>query len=177
MTALTAQTLRDALEYNHITGLFTWRVRPCPNVFPGDTAGCAMPDGYIRIWLRRRSYPAHRLAWLYMTDAWPSDDIDHINGVKDDNRFSNLRQATRAENCRNRSSHSKSASGIKGVRKHPRYDTYRAMIWVGGKNLCLGSFRTAEDAKLAYETAAEKFYGHFAGHLRNRVTSAHRDSA
>ena len=95
---MTAGRLRALLHYDPAAGVFRWRERP----FlwrAGDVAGSITTHGYRGIWLEGRNYRAHRLAWLYMAGDWPKNLIDHINGVRDDNRFCNLRPATHAENA------------------------------------------------------------------------------
>src|SRR4029450_2313606 len=118
MTELTAERLRELLDYDPETGDFTWKVnRRC--VRSGSVAGnvnCV--DGYCYIGVDARRYHAHRLAWLYIKGAWPNDQIDHINGNKADNRFANLRQATHSQNQANGGRYSNNASGYNGVTLH-----------------------------------------------------------
>ena len=91
---LTAQRLREALHYDPETGVFTWATAVSSKTVPGARAGNQHIAGYFRIRLDGYSYKAHRLAWLYMTGAWPAECIDHINRNNSDNRFSILREAT-----------------------------------------------------------------------------------
>ena len=85
---LTAETLRQILHYNPDTGVFTW-IRKPRYAGSGEQAGSYSTKGYRRVKIGVTSYRAHRLAWFYMTGQWPVDQIDHINGIPDDNRFSN----------------------------------------------------------------------------------------
>ena len=98
MTELTAARLRKMLHYDPETGVFT-------RLWTGNVTGCPDAKGYLRIAADGRSYRAHRLAVLYMTGAWPSEQIDHINQVRTDNRWSNLRPATNGENGANTHTH------------------------------------------------------------------------
>ncbi|MCI0598731.1 MAG: HNH endonuclease [Beijerinckiaceae bacterium] len=92
--------------------------------------------------------------------AWPIAQIDHINGDRADNRFLNLREATRTENAWNAKLRSDSHSGFKGVRRHKR--RWCAYIKVSGKQKHLGSFATPEEAHDAYCRAAREHHGQFA---------------
>jgi len=92
---LTQNQLKDILHYDPVTGLFERY---------GNYSKCGSKSyqGYILIGIGRKSYYAHRLAWLYMTGNWPSNEIDHINRIRDDNRWENLRKADRSLQNRNR---------------------------------------------------------------------------
>ena len=149
---LTAQEVRDILDYDRTTGVFTWRVKPGPRsgVNPGDVAGSIDEDGHRRIRIRRRGYFAHRLAWLYVHGEWPDGPLDHRNRRPDDNRLSNLRPASLSDNCHNRSGAQRNnRSGFWGVSRDVR-GRWRAKIKVNGKGRHLGYFPTPEAAAEAY---------------------------
>ena len=93
MKTLTAARLRELLQYDPETGVFTRLVKTSNGIKVGDVAGTADARGYILIRVDGWLHLAHRLAWLHMTCEWPKGMIDHINGVRDDNRWSNLRRA------------------------------------------------------------------------------------
>ena len=97
-----------------------------------------------------KTYQAHRLAWFYMTGAFPEKFIDHINGVRNDNAFANLRQVDNAGNMQNtRQAHRNNLTcGLLGVSK--TRTGWRAMISVGGKNIYIGRYDTPENAHQAY---------------------------
>ena len=163
---VTQEYLKSVLDYNPETGIFTWKDRldvsaSCNIQFAGKKAGTIQSGNrYIIIGIRYKRYYAHRLAWLYMKGEWPPDELDHINGDKQDNRFENLRLATRGQNTVNRPVRKDSILGIKGVA--PFRGKFRASIWENGASKHLGVFDTCEEAAVVYQKAAEKLHGEFA---------------
>lgn len=116
---MTSDELKNVLTYDPETGVFTWlRPKSYGLGLTGEAAGHKAADGYIRIEVLGKKYLAHRLAYLYMTGHFPQNVIDHINRVKSDNRWSNLRPATQKQN-RNNSKVGSSKSGFKGIRQRP----------------------------------------------------------
>ena len=91
---------------------------------------------------------AHRLAWLYVHGAWPEKQLDHINRDKDDNRINNLREVDNKQNQENVGLWSHNTSGYRGVSVR-RNGTFQADIKLDGKTVCLGVFKTVEDAAIA----------------------------
>lgn len=150
--------LRQVLSYDPKTGVFTW-ARSSSRSIAGNVAGVGC-HGYVKIWIDDRRYYAHRLAWLYVTGEWPTGMIDHINGSKNDNRFSNLRQATPSQNLGNSKRQKRNTSGFKGVSRSR--GGWQVCISADGKRRFLGRFDTLADAHAAYVLAAEKLYGEFA---------------
>jgi len=150
---VTAERLREVLNYNPETGVFTWRVKPSQNVRVGDVTGCPRKGyGYLEIVLGYHLYPAHRLAWLYMTGEWPKADIDHINHDPGDNRWSNLRDATQSQNNMNERMRVDNTSTFKGVRLTTLKSgtcKWQARISVNGERKHLGYFDSAERAFIA----------------------------
>lgn len=136
--------------YDPATGKF-WR-----------EAGCQCASGYRQIYFDGRQHMEHRVAWFMHYGEWPKGEIDHINGLRNDNRISNLREATRSENSRNRSKPSNNTSGHKGVSWINRYQCWQATIKFEGKNKFLGRFATREEAATAYNEAALQHHGEFA---------------
>jgi hypothetical protein len=157
---MTAEELRERLDYDPETGVFTWRRSESTRVKIGGVAGTYTEKGYVRVRVLGRPYRAHRLAWLYVRGVWPQDQIDHINGIRDDNRIENLREATNAENQRNMKKRAGKRCALKGV--HVANGRFRAVITVAYKRFYLGNYNTEEEAHAAYVAAAEKEFGAFA---------------
>lgn len=154
--SLTADQLRELLSYDENTGDFAWRTRRHGGRAAAAAAGTAN-RGYINIVVNRRSYPAHRLAWLYCRGSWPKGQIDHINGRRSDNRLSNLRDVPQEINQQNRrAAQRNSKSGMLGV--SPNGVGWRAVIKVGGVLKQLGTFTTAQAAHDAYLAAKRRFH-------------------
>lgn len=97
---ITAEQAREVFSYDPATGKLTYRI-DTPNYAAGTEAGAAYGDGYLKVGILGRCYPVHRLIWLIVTGAWPVHVIDHINRVRGDNRWENLRDVTLQENARN----------------------------------------------------------------------------
>ncbi|MEL6236978.1 MAG: HNH endonuclease [Pseudomonadota bacterium] len=116
-------------------------------------------QGYILITVDRSIHRAHRLAWVYIHGSAPCGDIDHINGIRSDNRICNLRDVSHTVNLQNRKGATVSSkSGILGVRKHRACDKWEARIKVAGKQRYLGLYETAEEAREAYLSAKRQFH-------------------
>lgn len=160
MTSLTVDELRHALSYDPETGVFTWHRPAAHNVKAGQRATAKCGAGYGHIMVKRRRYKAHVLAWLYVHGEWPTGVVDHINGIKDDNRISNLRLATRSLNAANSARRSCSTSGFKGVTACKK--RWRAQITVNQRVVYLGLYATKEAAHAAYANAARLHFGEFA---------------
>lgn len=151
---LTVDRLRELLNYNPQTGIFSWAItrRGCKK---GSAAGCKMKHGYIAIRLDDVLYTAHRLAWLYVNGEWPNEQIDHINRARADNRIANLRAVTNAENAQNQKPRV-NKSGFTGVRKEN--NKWLAEIKVAYKPIRIGLYATPEAAHEAYVLAKQKFH-------------------
>lgn len=156
-TYLYLSILHELLDYNPTTGVFTWRVRR-HRVKPGDVAGVLDGRGYQSIQVCGKSYRAHRLAWFYVYGTWPDGQIDHRNGCRSDNRLSNLRVCTNAENGQNRGLNKNNTSGYIGVSFDRRNVGWQAHIRVNGKRHNLGLFKDKEEAAAAYVAAKAKLH-------------------
>ena len=128
---ITQQRLKEFLDYNPDTGVFTWRESYFPSKI-GKPAGGPF-RGYLRLMVDGKLYLCHRLAWLYVHGDWPTETIDHINGIKSDNRIKNLRAVSHMENCQNRPLRKDNSSGISGVCWDKSSNHWRATIAVNGK--------------------------------------------
>ncbi|WP_081275724.1 HNH endonuclease [Stenotrophomonas maltophilia] len=153
------EQVKRALDYDPGTGVFTWLLAPAPWIGIGDVAGSLHKrTGYRYITVARKKYKAHRLAWFISTGCMPPVAIDHINGNRDDNRLSNLRLATYAQNQQNRGIDRRNTSGFPGVSWDAKLGKWRAKICVNRKQIHIGSFATPEEAGEAYRLAKQKHH-------------------
>ena len=156
---LTYQEVSVLLNYDPATGVLTWKSRRGPRS-GGAKAGSINDEGYRVIGINDRVYYAGRLAWLLMIKSWPSTQIDHKNRDRSDDRWCNLRDATRSQNCINRPANRN--LGLRGTTWHKPNQKWRAQIELNGKKQHLGYFATAWLAHLAYCDAANALHGEFA---------------
>jgi hypothetical protein len=151
-------SLFDYVQYNPETGVFRWKQSRGP-VRKGQIAG-SINHGYRRIKIKDKTYSAHRLAWYMVHGEWPENEIDHIDGNKDNNSIKNLRPATRSQNMMNSSNKPRTdnTSGARGVYYHKQREKWSAMITVKRKQIYLGIFDDKEEAIEAYRTAKEIYH-------------------
>lgn len=168
------EVLRQLLRYEPETGKLFWKERDrslfasqraCStwNARYAGTEAFTVNDGYgyRQSSIFRCIAKAHRVVWAMVHGQWPSDQIDHINGKKDDNRLENLRQATNAQNMRNLGAYANNTSGSKGVCWHKGARKWMAQITVDGKCRYLGLFAKKQDAVDAYAKASAELHGEF----------------
>lgn len=164
--------LREVLHYDAETGVFVW-VANRHKTKIGTVAGTghnyykdgvSYKSGYIVIGVDGKLYLAHRLAWLYVYGVFPEFELDHINLVCSDNRWCNLRAATRIENMRNIGCSTRNKSGAKGVCRNKTGKRWRAHLKINGSNRHLGTFDTVAEAAKAVEVARKLEHGNFARH-------------
>lgn len=161
---ITQSDLKEIFDYDTETGLFKWKA-PGPGRRKTSIAGNLHPSGYIILFILGQKYLAHRMAWLYETGNLPEEDIDHINHIRNDNKWANLREATRSENCRNASLSKLNKSGVTGVFFRKLDKRWAASICVRGKQTYLGQFIDFDDAVDARRSAEVK-YGFHENHGR-----------
>lgn len=149
----TADYLRSIMDYDQETGGFVRKVDVAPNARAGSKLGNKTSAGYIQICVKSKLYVAHRLAWYWVTGEWPEAEIDHINRCRSDNRWSNLRAATRSQNMMNKG-HARKYDLPRGVSQAGR--RFQAQIKVGGKFKHIGMFATADAAHAAWIEAARE---------------------
>lgn len=157
---LTQERLMQVLRYDPSTGFFTWNDTPGNNTRRNKPAG-SIDDGYVKIMLDRNTYRAHRLAFLYMTGEHPDFEVDHINRIRSDNRWSNLRKATHSQNMQNKCAHRNNVSGIKGVNFRKDSGKYRVMIKIDGKLKSFGQYDDLELAELVSSEVRSKYHKEF----------------
>lgn len=156
---VTQEYLQKVLHYDPVTGEFHRLISTTNSVKPGDKAGTINGNGYLTIMVGGRLHQAHRLAWLFMAGTWPEHQIDHINEVKTDNRWVNLRAATNAENRQNmHQAQANNKTGLRGVSWDKDAKKFKAQIKINGKKKSIGRFATAQDAHAAYVEAKNKFH-------------------
>ena len=162
------QAIKERLCYDASTGVFTWRLSSRNSVRAGSVAGGVDREGYRRITIGRKTYNEHRLAWAYVHGYMPKDEIDHINGVRGDNRIENLREADRFLNTQNVLKRSNNKSGYLGVCFYKPTSKWRAQIRANKKSYFLGDFDEPEQAHEAYMAAKRNLHPGF-----TRLIEAH----
>lgn len=155
---LTLKRLREVLHYEPATGKFTWIRQIGKRARPGQVAGTVDFGGYTVVTIDRRRHKAHRLAWLYIHGVWPPVAIDHVNGIRTDNRLENLRLADWSENQQNRGRQVNNRSGYMGVSWDAHAGKWRAGIRFDGRARNLGNFDSPEMASAAYLKAKAQFH-------------------
>jgi hypothetical protein len=168
---LTAAHLRERLDYDPLTGVFTWKY--CPTVskkanrMAGKVAGCSVSKSgapYWEIRINNEIFESHRLAFLYMTEAFPEEgtQVDHIDGDGLNNKWANLRQCNKSQNQANSKLRRTNTSGFKGVCWHKQRQRWVANIQLNGRRISLGLHNTPEDAHAVYCAKAKELFGEFA---------------
>jgi len=161
MTAqiLTQARLKEFLHYDPDTGIFT-RIKTVGCVSKGSVAGWVNTHGYLQTRIDKQYYLLSRLAFLYMEGMFPAEFVDHENHKRQDNRWINLRHASRTDNSRNYTKRKDNTSGHVGVSWYPRYQQWLARISHNGKRICLGYYDTKEKAMAARRSASEEYKYH-----------------
>ncbi len=143
------------IDYTPDTGACRWKTRVSRRVFAGDIIGCADSYGYLVFKINRKSYKLHRVIHYMQTGEWP-DQMDHINGKRDDNRWENLRNVTTNENMMNRKLDRRSKTGVAGVNQHRDTGRFKAYINKSKKEYFLGYFDDFFEACCARKSAEAK---------------------
>lgn len=157
---LTQERLKSLLEYDPATGAFTWRVQLSNRAPVGRRAGWINGSGYRHIHVDGVGYKASRLAVLYMTGEWPAALVDHRNRQRHDDRWGNLRAATKKQNQENTDVGAANRSGFKGVYWQRQRQCWNACIRHVGRSIHLGSFGTIVDAVAARIGAERRLFTH-----------------
>jgi hypothetical protein len=181
----TPEVLRKLLRYEPETGKLFWRqrtadmfstLRDCNawnSTWADREAFTADMRGYRMGTIFSKMHRSHRVIWAMQTGEWPQADIDHINGDRADNRWINLRSATRSENLKNAKSRSGASSPYLGVYRHTPGEKWYARITANGKRIHLGAFACETEAAHAYDAAARLYHGEFA--RPNFPTQTHKE--
>ena len=159
---ITQELLKEHLEYRdgHL-----WWIKPTNRrIKISQQFGTRHIHGYRQGYLKGKRHKEHRLIWLYHYGEWPKEHIDHINGIRDDNRSENLREATNQQNQFNRKSEKDSSSQYKGVSWYKLSKKWRAYYQHKGKLYYLGLYETEEEAAEAYRKATEHLHKEYANY-------------
>lgn len=165
---LTVEFVRSILDYDPSTGLFRWKPRAdrankWNTRYAGQIAGTTNAvSGYVIIMIAKANYSAHVLAWLYMTGEWAPGGVDHRHGVRNDNRFGELRKATSSDNGCNKSLQKNNTTGVVGVIFNAQCRKFEARIYKGGRYVWRYFFKTLEEAAAARHKALPYIHGEFA---------------
>lgn len=161
----TIKRLEELFELDVETGLLRWKEKSHRNspVEIGRAAGSKTANGYLHVKFDGRFVRIHRIVFAMVNGYWP-DLVDHINGVRDDNRPCNLRAATGSENTRNSTLSRKNRSGVKGVCWSKSARKWRVQLIGADGRKYLGSFSELEDAKKIARAFREQHHGEFARH-------------
>jgi hypothetical protein len=159
---LTHELVREILDYDTMTGHFTWKKKISSKTVVGSRAGGeARPNDYRYVTLLKKRVLEHRLAWFWVHGVWPPEFIDHKNLNKTDNRIDNLRLASVVENACNAGAHRDNRSGTKGIWQKPD-GSWCGLITFNKKRHYLGVFAHKTEAAAAYRVAANRLHGKFA---------------
>jgi hypothetical protein len=156
---LTQERLRELLHYDPETGVFTWARNHSSLARYGEVAGHRR-DRYITIGIDGNNHMAHRLAWLYMTGEHPVDEVDHCDGDVFNNRWVNLRPATRKQNTENRGDHCKNTSGYRGVTWYKKNNKWGASVLHRGRRYFAGLFDDVHEAGAAAASLRFELFSH-----------------
>jgi hypothetical protein len=149
---MTPEGLRDLFVWNTDTGEIRWK-----NLYGKRKAFVSVQThGYLYGKLNGKNFLAHRVLWALEHGAWPTEEIDHINQDKKDNRLCNLQQVSKVQNSRNKGLYKNNTSGFAGVSRTQR-GNWCAYVVVDGKQLHLGVFNSAEEAREARSSANDRF--------------------
>ena len=154
---MTQTECRELFDYRE--GALYWRSNRGSNAKAGANAGRVLRTGYRSIHVSGRRHQEHRLVYLWWHGSVPTQ-LDHINGMKADNRIENLRPADPSRNQIN-TPQRKSASGIRGVRASRHPGKWIARIYQNNKEIRIGTFESKDEAKAAYKQMAREIYGEF----------------
>lgn len=157
-TTLTRESLLKQVAYDPVTSTFTWTARK-PGVVKGKF-GWLGNEGYPMVKINGETHSVHCLVWLVETGEYPDLEVDHINGIRHDNRFSNLRLLTKSDNIRNQRKAQKrnKSTGVLGVSYNIKRNKFSAQITVDSRKIWLGRYDTLAEAQKVYVEAKRKYH-------------------
>lgn len=158
---ITQDELKELLDYNPDTGIMVW-IKPRGGIRKDGVAGSKHHSGYLSLTVKGKYYLVHRLIFLYMTGRFPTFQVDHINGIKNDNRWENLREVTAAQNQHNIGLSRNNTSGVKGVYWSSDKNKWRAGVKLNGRRIHVGDFKCLEEATLAVKAKRKELHDKFA---------------
>ena len=163
-------TQNSTLTQDHLKSLFDykdgdlyWKISRNNNIKVGQVVGMLRPDGYKRVNINKKNYYLHRLIFIYH-NGFITDEIDHIDNNRLNNRIENLRVATRIQNMLNCKINSRNTTGIKGITFDKEKSKFRPYLSVNKKRMYLGCFDSLDDANTELQKARIKYHGSFANH-------------
>ena len=159
LTKPTQSRVLELFNFDFNAGVITRRITKNYNAKAGDIVGCKAL-GYLQAGIDGKNYQLHRIVWLAYYGRWPIDQIDHINGIRDDNRISNFREVDDSENRKNQRISKANTSGSIGVGWHSQRNKWRAYIKLNGKNEHFGLFEFKKSAIAARKLAEQKYGFH-----------------
>lgn len=157
---MTQSELEELFTYDPETGILRWRHCRNAKTPAGRAVGCLNKAGYVVTLISKKNYSVHRLIWTLVYGEEP-EEIDHINGLKGDNRLCNLRSCTRSQNAKNKGLFVSNSTGYKGVHWCNRTKGFVASCKVNRVKKWLGRFPTAAEAHAAYVSYAQAQHGEF----------------
>lgn len=164
--SITLERLVELFELDAETGVLIWKAKSHKNspVKAGDVAGCPDDQGYLSVRVDGSPLKVHRVVFAMAHGYFP-EQVDHVNGVRDDNRLANLRAATNSQNSRNSRISSNNTSGVKGVYWHKAAGKWMAQIQINRRHHYIGLFADIKDAAAAARAAREQHHEEFARHV------------
>jgi hypothetical protein len=152
------ELVKKLFYYDAASGMLIWRNGNGRNVKPWQQAKALNGNGYFTVKIQNKSYPVHRIIWLYVNGNFPSQEIDHKNRIRNDNRLCNLRAVSRTDNCQNISLPRHNKSGHIGVSWFKKEKSWTVYVKVNKKNKWLGCYKNLDDAVVARKAGEAQYY-------------------
>jgi len=163
---LPIEMLQRLFRYEQETGNVYWIAEGRGRI-KKKAAGTIVRAGYIGIMIDGKRHYAHRIAWALHHGKHPVDQLDHINGIKTDNRIANLRQANNLQNGKNVKIKNNNTSGFPGVVLCKQTSKWRVMIKVNKKTIYFGRYKNLDDAIAIRKHAEKQYFGEWTRHHEN----------